>query len=156
MHYVDASKLLEQNIAAVTAQFNFWFDTCTWHRPSVLILDNFDKLLSAEVEVQVNFQSTSPDALTKISARGLLPLPPFDGGLLEHLLVQCSNCLSKFARHRFARYRRFDRIPPLVHQQLASIQRSCPCEGPEQGCSQRCTKKKFPEFNSRASSNLGI
>lgn len=54
VHYVDVSKILEQNIAAVTAQFNFWFDTCAWHRPSVLILDSLDKLLSAEVEVQVN------------------------------------------------------------------------------------------------------
>lgn len=50
-HYVDASKLVDQAIPAVKAQFNYWFDKCAWHRPSVLVLDNLDKLLPAEVEV---------------------------------------------------------------------------------------------------------
>jgi len=31
---------------------NYWFDKCAWHKPSVLIIDNLDKLLSAEVEVR--------------------------------------------------------------------------------------------------------
>jgi len=53
-HYVDVSKLSEQPVSAVKAQFNFWFDTCAWRRPSVLILDNLDKLLSAEVEVSLH------------------------------------------------------------------------------------------------------
>lgn len=50
-HYIDASKLVDQPIPAVKAQFNYWFDKCAWHRPSVLVLDNLDKLLPAEVEV---------------------------------------------------------------------------------------------------------
>jgi len=49
--YVDASKLAEQPTPSVKAQVNYWFDKCAWHRPSILILDNLDKLLSAEVEV---------------------------------------------------------------------------------------------------------
>ena len=51
IHYVDNTKISEQSISLVKAQFNFWFDKCAWHRPSILILDNLDKLLSAEVEV---------------------------------------------------------------------------------------------------------
>lgn len=43
---------------SVKAQFNFWFDKCAWHRPSILILDNLDKLLSAEVEVVFQFFSS--------------------------------------------------------------------------------------------------
>jgi len=51
IHYVDASKLFEQPITVVKAEINYWFDKCAWHRPSMLILDNLDKLLGAELEV---------------------------------------------------------------------------------------------------------
>lgn len=53
--YVDASKLAEQPIPTVKAQVNYWFNKCAWHRPSILILDNLDKLLSAEVEVGLQY-----------------------------------------------------------------------------------------------------
>ena len=58
IHYIDNAKLSEQPIPSVKAQFNFWFDKCAWHRPSILILDNLDKLLSAEVEVVLGFQES--------------------------------------------------------------------------------------------------
>ena len=53
IHYVDVSTLVQKSISSLKACFNYWFDKCSWHRPSVLILDNLDKLLSAEVEVCV-------------------------------------------------------------------------------------------------------
>ncbi|RXW21326.1 hypothetical protein EST38_g4540 [Candolleomyces aberdarensis] len=49
-YYIDASRHAEQPIATVKGLFNYWFDRASWHRPSVLILDNLDKLLNAEVE----------------------------------------------------------------------------------------------------------
>ena len=55
VHYIDSAKISEQPITSIKAQFNFWFDKCAWHRPSILILDNLDKLLSAEVEVVISF-----------------------------------------------------------------------------------------------------
>ena len=55
IHYIDSVKISQQPIPSVKAQFNFWFDKCAWHRPSVLILDNLEKLLSAEVEVVLVF-----------------------------------------------------------------------------------------------------
>ena len=58
IHYIDSAKISEQPIVSVKAQFNFWFDKCAWHRPSILILDNLDKLLSAEVEVVFQFFSS--------------------------------------------------------------------------------------------------
>ncbi|KAJ3508041.1 hypothetical protein NLJ89_g5972 [Agrocybe chaxingu] len=57
MLYVDVSKLSDQPVSAVKAQFNYWFDKCAWHRPSVLVLDNLDKLLGAEVEHADSFRS---------------------------------------------------------------------------------------------------
>ncbi|KAJ2931208.1 hypothetical protein H1R20_g5824, partial [Candolleomyces eurysporus] len=56
-YYVDASRHAEQPIAAVKGLFNYWFDRASWHRPSVLILDNLDKLLNAEVEHADSFRS---------------------------------------------------------------------------------------------------
>ncbi|KAF8813732.1 AAA-domain-containing protein [Phlegmacium glaucopus] len=57
IHYIDVSKFSEQSIPSIKAQFNYWFDKCAWHRPSILILDDLDKLLSAEVEHANSFRS---------------------------------------------------------------------------------------------------
>ncbi|KAH6914246.1 peroxisome biogenesis factor 1 [Coprinopsis sp. MPI-PUGE-AT-0042] len=56
-YYVDVSRHAEQPIASVKALFSYWFDRVSWHRPGVLVLDNLDKLLSAEVEHADSFRS---------------------------------------------------------------------------------------------------
>ncbi|RDB24902.1 Peroxisome biosynthesis protein PAS1 [Hypsizygus marmoreus] len=56
-HFVDVSRFSEQPIAAVKALFKYWYDKAMWHRPSVLVLDNLDKLLSAEVEHADSFRT---------------------------------------------------------------------------------------------------
>ncbi|KAL1660364.1 P-loop containing nucleoside triphosphate hydrolase protein [Schizophyllum commune] len=48
--YADASAISEKPISAIKAQFDYWFDKATWHRPTILILDDLDKLLGAELE----------------------------------------------------------------------------------------------------------
>jgi peroxin-1 len=53
IYYVDISRHAEQPIATVKSLFSYWFDRASWHRPSILILDNLDKLLNAEVEVRL-------------------------------------------------------------------------------------------------------
>ncbi|TFY82022.1 hypothetical protein EWM64_g1986 [Hericium alpestre] len=49
-YYVDLSKWTEKPISTIQQQFRYWLDKALWHRPSVLLFDNMDKLLSAEVE----------------------------------------------------------------------------------------------------------
>ncbi|KDQ55035.1 hypothetical protein JAAARDRAFT_181043 [Jaapia argillacea MUCL 33604] len=49
-HYVDVSKLAENPISTLKPLFEYWYDQAAWHRPSILILDNLEKLLSAEQE----------------------------------------------------------------------------------------------------------
>ncbi|KAF6760183.1 peroxisome biogenesis factor 1 [Ephemerocybe angulata] len=56
-YYIDVSRHTEQPIATVKGLFTYWFDRASWHRPSVLILDNLDKLLSAEVEHADSYRS---------------------------------------------------------------------------------------------------
>ena len=50
-HYVDVSRLADKPVASIKTLFTYWFDTAYWYRPCVIILDNLDRLLSAEVEV---------------------------------------------------------------------------------------------------------
>jgi peroxin-1 len=51
---VDLSKHTEAAVATVKNLFHYWFDNAAWHRPSVVVLDNLDALLAAEVEVCID------------------------------------------------------------------------------------------------------
>jgi len=51
--YIDVSSYADRPIPAVKTLFRHWFDKAAWHRPSILVFDNLDKLLSAELEVNV-------------------------------------------------------------------------------------------------------
>ncbi|KAF5351610.1 hypothetical protein D9756_007497 [Leucocoprinus leucothites] len=57
VHHVDVSKYADTPISTVKNLFNYWFEKAIWHRPSVVVLDNLDKLLSAEVEHADSFRS---------------------------------------------------------------------------------------------------
>jgi hypothetical protein len=50
-HYIDVSRYSDRPMPAVKALFRHWFDKAAWHRPSILVLDNLDNLLSPELEV---------------------------------------------------------------------------------------------------------
>ncbi|KAF8971068.1 P-loop containing nucleoside triphosphate hydrolase protein [Flammula alnicola] len=102
VHYVDASKLAEQPIPSVKAQLNFWFDKCAWHRPAVLILDNLDKLLSAEVEHADSFRSrhlteiflnifSSSARTASLNSRGILLLATADSTASIHSFINSAH-----------------------------------------------------------------
>ncbi|KAJ7072576.1 P-loop containing nucleoside triphosphate hydrolase protein [Mycena amicta] len=55
--YVDASRIASQPIPVIKALFNYWFDKAVWHQPSVLILDNLEKLVGAEAEHTDSFRT---------------------------------------------------------------------------------------------------
>ncbi|KAG0145472.1 hypothetical protein CROQUDRAFT_78787 [Cronartium quercuum f. sp. fusiforme G11] len=48
--YVDCGKHVDDRLGALKVTLNEWFDDALWHTPSVLILDDLDKLLPAESE----------------------------------------------------------------------------------------------------------
>ncbi|KDQ13914.1 hypothetical protein BOTBODRAFT_175049 [Botryobasidium botryosum FD-172 SS1] len=48
--YVDLAKYAEEREAAIKQQFQKWLDLALWHRPSILVLDNLDRVVGAEVE----------------------------------------------------------------------------------------------------------
>ena len=51
MLYVDLAKYSEERIAVLHQRFQSWMNKAVWHRPAVIVLDNLDKVVSAEVEV---------------------------------------------------------------------------------------------------------
>ncbi|KZT01895.1 AAA-domain-containing protein [Laetiporus sulphureus 93-53] len=55
--YVDIAKYYEAPISKIRSYFKYWMDKAAWHRPSVLILDNIDKLMGAELEHADSFRS---------------------------------------------------------------------------------------------------
>lgn len=61
--YIDVSRYTEKPVQTLRTQFQFWLDKAMWHRPSVLVFDNLEKLLGAELEVYGYFCSY-PSMLT--------------------------------------------------------------------------------------------
>lgn len=57
--YIDMSAHAEARVPQIKAFFSYLVERATWHRPSLLVLDNLDKLLSAEVEVSTLWGWTS-------------------------------------------------------------------------------------------------
>ncbi|KAF9510428.1 hypothetical protein BS47DRAFT_1347980 [Hydnum rufescens UP504] len=48
--YADLAKLADERVAAVKALFDRWLDIASWHKPSILVLDNLDRVVGPEVE----------------------------------------------------------------------------------------------------------
>lgn len=60
---ISCQNIMNENFTTLSKNHIFkWLQTCSWRKPSVLILDNLDKILSAEVE---NTDSTKSNQLAE-------------------------------------------------------------------------------------------
>lgn len=48
--YVDCAKHADERMPALKGRLRDWFDEACWHAPTVLVLDNLDRMIAAEVE----------------------------------------------------------------------------------------------------------
>ncbi|KAH9939712.1 AAA-domain-containing protein [Epithele typhae] len=55
--YVDLSRYNNSPIAKVRQHMKYWIDKASWHKPSVLVLDNIDKLMGTELEHADSFHT---------------------------------------------------------------------------------------------------
>ncbi|KAI0739475.1 AAA-domain-containing protein [Daedaleopsis nitida] len=55
--YVDLSRYTGSPIAKVRSQMKYWMEKASWHKPSLLVLDNIDKLLGTELEHAESFHT---------------------------------------------------------------------------------------------------
>lgn len=52
--YVDLTKHVEERIPVLKSLFQFWLNLAKWHRPSVIVFDNLERVVPAEVEVSLS------------------------------------------------------------------------------------------------------
>lgn len=50
--YIDCAKHADERMPALKGRMRDWFDEACWHAPTVLVLDNLDRMIPAEVEVR--------------------------------------------------------------------------------------------------------
>ncbi|KAF8515366.1 AAA-domain-containing protein [Hysterangium stoloniferum] len=55
--YVDLTKYSEERIPALKTLFQYWLNLAKWHRPSIVVLDNLDRVIPAELEHADSFRS---------------------------------------------------------------------------------------------------
>ncbi|GAA5888591.1 hypothetical protein JCM16303_000882 [Sporobolomyces ruberrimus] len=55
--FIDCSKYSEERPVSLKNRIKDWFDQACWHAPSLLVLDNLDRLIPAEVEHADSFAS---------------------------------------------------------------------------------------------------
>ncbi|KAJ3522651.1 hypothetical protein NM688_g8845 [Phlebia brevispora] len=55
--YVDLAKYVDTPVPKVKALIKYWFDKAWWHKPTVVVLDNLDKLMSVELEHADSFRT---------------------------------------------------------------------------------------------------
>ncbi|KDE09691.1 hypothetical protein MVLG_00095 [Microbotryum lychnidis-dioicae p1A1 Lamole] len=48
--YIDCSKYTDERQSTLKVKIKGWFDEACWHAPALLVLDNLDRMLGAEVE----------------------------------------------------------------------------------------------------------
>lgn len=51
--YIDCSKFSDERLPTLKGKMKDWFDEACWHAPSLVVMDNLDRMLGAEVEVRV-------------------------------------------------------------------------------------------------------
>ncbi|RDX44678.1 AAA-domain-containing protein [Lentinus brumalis] len=56
-YYVDLSRYAASPIAKIRSHMKFWMDKASWHKPSLLVLDNIDKLMGTELEHADSFHT---------------------------------------------------------------------------------------------------
>lgn len=52
--YVDLAKYTETPMPKIKTLLNYWFDKAYFHRPTVVVMDNMDKLMGIEQEVCIS------------------------------------------------------------------------------------------------------
>ncbi|KAI0701334.1 AAA-domain-containing protein [Cytidiella melzeri] len=55
--YVDLAKYTETPVSKIKSLLHYWFDKAFWHRPTVVVFDNIDKLMGTEQEHADSFRS---------------------------------------------------------------------------------------------------
>ncbi|BGP44588.1 Peroxisome biosynthesis protein pex1 [Rhodotorula kratochvilovae] len=99
--YVDCAQHADARQPALKARFKDWLDEACWHAPSVLVLDNLDRLIGAEVEHADSFATVHLAhtflalASAALAARPVVLVATAQGTTTLHPLLQSTHLLGE-------------------------------------------------------------
>ncbi|GAA5856306.1 hypothetical protein JCM8547_000862 [Rhodosporidiobolus lusitaniae] len=99
--YVDCAKHADERLPVLKGRFKDWFDEACWHAPSVLVLDNLDRMLAAEVEHADSFPAVHLAntflslALPALASRPVILIATAQGSTSLHPLLTTTHLLGE-------------------------------------------------------------
>ncbi|GAA5945061.1 hypothetical protein JCM3775_004275 [Rhodotorula graminis] len=99
--YVDCAQHADARLPALKARFKDWLDEACWAAPSVLVLDNLDRLIGAEVEHADSFPTVHLAhtflslAQAALAARPVVLVATAQGTTTLHPLLQSTHLLGE-------------------------------------------------------------
>lgn len=72
--HVDAAKVSDERPTSAKQKIKDWFDEASWYAPSMLVIDNIDRMVAAEVEVcsifdRLKYRADEPSGSTLTRSR---------------------------------------------------------------------------------------
>ena len=114
----------------------YWMDKAAWHKPSVLVLDNIDKLMGTELEVRLACRFVPPKT-ESLTARGLVPHAARNRAVPSPVRLFRTLGGAQRERRRPPRRGRISGIPPPPPQLVAPVPGSGEPEAAIEGCAER-------------------
>ncbi|KZP10920.1 AAA-domain-containing protein [Athelia psychrophila] len=107
--YIDLARLAETPVPALKGLFKHWWAKAAWHRPSVIVFDNVDKLMGVELEHADSFRTRHLTSLfvalysaaaraAAPNARGIVVIGTAQGQASLHPLLSSAHVFSEIVR----------------------------------------------------------
>ncbi|CEQ38689.1 SPOSA6832_00142, partial [Sporobolomyces salmonicolor] len=99
--YIDCAKHADDRHPTLKGRMQDWFDEACWHAPTLLVLDNLDRMLSAEVEHADSFPSLHlahtflSIAQSALSSRPVILVATAQGSTSLHPLLTATHLLGE-------------------------------------------------------------
>ncbi|GAA5897416.1 hypothetical protein JCM6882_001881 [Rhodosporidiobolus microsporus] len=99
--YIDCAKHADERLPTLKGRIKDWFDEACWHAPSLLVLDNLDRMLAAEVEHADSFpaqhlaQTFLSLAQPALSSRPVVLIATAQGSTNLHPLLTVTHVLGE-------------------------------------------------------------
>ncbi|GAA6031995.1 hypothetical protein JCM8097_003379 [Rhodosporidiobolus ruineniae] len=99
--YIDCAKHADERPGQLKARVKDWFDEACWHAPSVVVLDNLDRMLPAELEHADSFPSLHSAqtfltlALPALASRPIVLIATAQGATSLHPLLTQTHLLGE-------------------------------------------------------------
>ena len=135
--YVDVSRYAASPIAKIRSHLKYWMEKASWHKPSLLVLDNIDKLMGTELEVCFHTPASPLDADHDIIACRLVPHSARHGALSCAIWLIRAFGGTECERGGPPCCRRVAGVVASATERVPHIPRARPSEATIEGCPQR-------------------